>query len=143
MQREGGAGGAGGAPTAESAKSASVQHPSLLATLRYGSANFLLMLGAAALVAGGWAIWGVLAFALVFGSSADEVSGDDDTSLKESRCVLCTVNLYLTLPLVALLAFLLVRFDAATQPHRAAIGADRRAVARRLSLCPCRGGSRA
>lgn len=67
MQREGGgelgsgsSGGAGGAPTAESAKSASVQHPSLLATLRYGSANFLLMLGAAALVAGEWTIWGVL-----------------------------------------------------------------------------------
>jgi len=49
MQREGGGelrsgsfGGAGSAPTADSAKSASVQHPSLLATLRYGSANFLL-----------------------------------------------------------------------------------------------------
>ena len=50
--------------------------------------------------------------ALVFGSFADEVSGDDDTSLKESRCLFCTANLYLTLPLVSFLAFLLVRFAA-------------------------------
>ena len=50
--------------------------------------------------------------ALVLGSFADEVSGDDDTSLKESRCLFCTVNLHLTLPLVSLLAFLLVRFAA-------------------------------
>ena len=97
-----------------------VQGLSLLATLRYGSANFLLALGAVALVIGGWAIWGVLAFALVFGSFADEVSGDDDVSLKESRCLFCTVNLYLTLPLVALAgnsAGALRR--AAAEPHRA------------------------
>ena len=114
MQREGGgelgSGGSGGGTTpASSARQASAQGLSLLATLRYGSANFLLVLGAAALLIGGWAIWGVLALALVFGSFADEVSGDDDTSLKESRCLFCTVNLYLTLPLVSLLAFLLVR----------------------------------
>ena len=54
------------------------QPRSLLATLRYGSANLLLVLGAAALVIGGWATWVVLALALVFGSFADEVSGDDD-----------------------------------------------------------------
>jgi hypothetical protein len=107
-----GSSGAGTTPAADSARPASVQRLSLLATLRYGSANFLLVLGAAALVIGGWAIWGVLALALVFGSFADEVSGDDDTSLKESRCIFCTVNLYLTLPLVGLLAFLLVRFAA-------------------------------
>ena len=89
-----------------------VQRPGLLATLRYGSANFLLVLGAGALVAGGWATWVVLALALVLGSFADEVSGDDDASLKESRCPFCTVNLYLTLPLVGLSAFLLVRFAA-------------------------------
>jgi hypothetical protein len=118
MQREGGgelgsgSSGAGVTPAANSGKPDSAQGLSLLATLRYGSANFLLVLGAAALVIGGWAIWGVLAFALVFGSFADEVSGDDDMSLKESRCLFCTVNLYLTLPLVVLLAILLVRFAA-------------------------------
>lgn len=117
MQREGGGelvsgspGGASSALATEKAKPVSAKGSRLLDTLRYGSANFLLVLGAAALFVGGWAIWGVLAFALVFGSFADEVSGDDDLSLKKSRCVFCTVNLYLTLPLVALLAALLVRF---------------------------------
>ena len=118
MQRDGGnefglgdPGGAGAALATEAAKPGG-QPSSLLATLRYGSANLLLVLGAAALLIGGWAPWVVLALALVFGSFADEVSGDDDTSLKESRCLFCTVNLYLTLPLVSLLAFLLVRFAA-------------------------------
>ena len=77
-----GSSGAGITPAANSAKPNSLQGLSLLATLRYGSANFLLMLGAVALVIGCWAIWGVLAFALVFGSFADEVSGDDNVSLK-------------------------------------------------------------
>jgi len=100
-------------------------------TLCYGSANFLII--------GVWATWVVLALALVFGSFADEVSGDDDTSLKESRCVFCTVNLYLTLPLVSLLAFLLVRFAAQRGSlTRAAVRNHRRAVADRLSLRPCR-----
>ena len=118
MQREGGgelgsgSSGAGARPRGKLSETRLVQALSLLATLRYSSANFLLVLGAVALVIGGWAIWGVLAFALVFGSFADEVSGDDDVSLKESRCLFCTVNLYLTLPLVALLAILLVRFAA-------------------------------
>jgi hypothetical protein len=150
MQREGGgelasgsSGGAGTAPPADSARQASAQGLSLLATLRYGSANFLLVLGAAALVIGGWAIWVVLALALVFGSFADEVSGDDDTSLKESRCIFCTVSLYLTLPLVILLAFLLVRFAALRPSLTAAVGNDRCAVADRLSLCARRCHGRA
>jgi hypothetical protein len=93
MQRDGGSelgsghsGGAGTTVPAQAEKPGSVQRRSLLATLRYGSANFLLVLGAVALIIGGWAIWAALAFALVFGSFADEVSGDDDTSLKENRC---------------------------------------------------------
>ena len=61
MQREGGgelgsgSSGAGTTPAANAAKPASVQGLSLLATLRYTSANFLLVLGAVALVIGGWA----------------------------------------------------------------------------------------
>ena len=108
----GGLGAAGTTTATEGSGGSSAQSRSLLATLRYGSANFLLVLGAAALLIGGWAIWVVLALALVFGSFADEVSGDDDTSLNESQCIFCTLNLYLTLPLVGLLAFLLVRFAA-------------------------------
>jgi fatty acid desaturase len=72
MQRDGGnelgsgnLGGAGAALAAEAAKPGG-QPRSLLAILRYGSANLLLVLGAAALVIGGWATWVVLALALVF-----------------------------------------------------------------------------
>ena len=104
-------GSAGAVLAAEAAKPGG-QPRNLLAILRYGSANLLLGLGAAALVIAGWGTWVVLALALVFGSFADEVSGDNDTSLKESRCLFCTANLYLTLPLVSFLAFLLVRFAA-------------------------------
>ena len=115
MQRdqgnEFGSGNPGGAGAAHPVNPA-IPPTDLPATLRYGSANVLLLLGAGALIIGGWAIWAVLAFALVFGSFADEVSGDDDKSLKESRCVFCTANLYLTVPLVALLAALLIRFAA-------------------------------
>jgi hypothetical protein len=100
--------GGGAAVSSEPPKSSST----LMATLRYGSANFLLLLGAGALIGGGWWIWGVLAFALLFGSFADEVSGDDEGSLKEHRCLFCLANLYLTVPLVALLAALLIRFAA-------------------------------
>ena len=95
-----------------SAGSSRAQRRGMLATLRYGSSNLLLLLGAPSLIIGGWAPWVVLALALGLGSFADELAGDDDNSLKESRCVLCTVNLYLSLPLVCLLAFLLVRFAA-------------------------------
>jgi Fatty acid desaturase len=76
----------------------------------HASANILLALGAGALLIGGAAAWAVLAVALVFGSFADEIAGDDDSSLKESRCLFCSINLYLSLPLVALLALLLIRF---------------------------------
>jgi hypothetical protein len=82
----------------------------MLATLRYASANILLVLGGGALLVGGWAPWVVLAVALVFGSFADEIAGDDDAALKESRCLFCSINLYLSLPLVILLALLLIRF---------------------------------
>jgi hypothetical protein len=49
---------------------------------------------------------------LALGSFADEIGGGDADSLKESRCIFCATNLYLTLPLVALLAFLLVGLAA-------------------------------
>ncbi|HKA46801.1 MAG TPA: fatty acid desaturase [Methyloceanibacter sp.] len=87
----------------------------VLAVLRYGSANFLLLLGAVPLVLGGWATWVVLALALVFGSFADEIGDDDNISLKQGRCLFCTANLYLTLPLVSVSALLLVRFAAERQ----------------------------
>src|SRR5207344_1040189 len=100
--------------------------------LRYGSANLLLGLGAAALVIGGWGTWVVLALALVFGSFADEVSGDDDTSLKESRCGESLFHASAGQPFGISPGSFRRR---AVQPNRAAVRNDRRAVADRLSLC--------
>ena len=65
MQRdqgnEFGSGNPGGAGAAHAAKPA-IPTTDLLATLRYGSANFLLLLGAGALIIGGWAIWAGYSF---------------------------------------------------------------------------------
>lgn len=82
---------------------------------RYGSANLLLLLGAAAIFAGGWLPWLMLAVAMVFGSFADEIGGDDRATLDRGSCWFCQFNLYLSLPLVCLLAAALIHF-AATQP---------------------------
>ena len=78
---------------------------------RYGSANLLLLLGSASILAGGWAPWLVLAVAMLLGSFADEVDGDDRTALNDG-CLFCKINLYLSLPLVCLLALVLIRFAA-------------------------------
>jgi hypothetical protein len=88
----------------------------LIASWRYGSANLLLLLGSASILMGGWAPWLVLAVAMVFGSFADEISGDDRTAMNGGGCTFCKINLYLSLPLVSLLALALVRF-AATKPN--------------------------
>lgn len=88
------------------------QHPGLAETWRYGSANVLLVLGAAAIFAGGWVPWLVLAVALGLGSFADETGGDDRTTLDQRSCWFCKVNLYLSLPLVCLLAATLIHFAA-------------------------------
>ena len=81
---------------------------------RYGSANLLLLLGSASILLGGWAPWLVLAVAMLLGSFADELSGDDRTALNDG-CLFCKINLYLSLPFVCILALVLVR-SAATQP---------------------------
>jgi hypothetical protein len=51
------------------------------------------MLGAVALIIGGWATLVVVLVALALGSFADEIGGGDADSLKESRCIFCTTNL--------------------------------------------------
>ena len=53
---------------------------------RYGSANLLLLLGAAAIFAGGWLPWLMLAVAMVLGSFADEIGGDDRATLDRGSC---------------------------------------------------------
>jgi len=93
-----------------------LQRYGLATPWRYGSANVLLLLGSASIFAGGWTPWLVLAVAMLLGSFADEVNGDDRTSLDDGACWFCKVNLYLSLPLVCLLALVLIRF-AAVEPN--------------------------
>jgi alkane 1-monooxygenase len=100
---------------AASAGSSFWRRYALSETWRYGSANLLLLLGSASILMGGWAPWLVLAVAMVLGSFADEIGGDDRTTLGDGACWFCKLNLYLSLPLVCLLALALIRF-AATQP---------------------------
>jgi len=103
------------ASNARDPNSSFTQRFALSETWRYSSANLLLLLGSAAILAGGWVPWLVLAVAMVLGSFADEVGGDDRTTLDRGSCWFCKINLYLSLPLVCLLAAALIRF-AATLP---------------------------
>ena len=103
----------GGSPAAQAERGLSAKLNSAFAIWQFGSANVLIALGCASLLIGGWAPWAVLMVALVAGSFADEISGDDHDSLK-GPCVFCNINLYASLPLVLLMAILLVRF--ATEP---------------------------
>src|SRR6185312_6520425 len=111
-------GGLGGPPELElaSTRTSFFQRYRLSTSWRYGSANLLLLLGSASILVGGSAPWGVLAAAMILGSFADEVGGDDRKTVSYDRCLFCKVNLYMSLPLVCLLALVILRF-AATQPH--------------------------
>jgi len=88
------------------------QPDGILTAWRYVSANVLLLLGSASLLVGGWAPWLLIAVAMVLASFADETSGDDRALLNDSVRTFCNVNLYLSLPLISLLAVLLVLFAA-------------------------------
>ncbi len=100
----------------DAAKPSLCRRDELLATWRYMSANVLLVLGAGSLLIGGYAPFAVIAVAMAVASFADEASGDDDTTLSDSARAFCNFNLYLSLPLISLLAILLVRF-AADRPN--------------------------
>src|SRR5665648_822170 len=84
----------------------------LLTTWRYMSANVLLLLGSASLMVGGYAPFLVIAMAMIVASFADEASGDDHTILSNRARAFCNFNLYLSLPLISLLAVELVLFAA-------------------------------
>jgi hypothetical protein len=56
------------------------------------------LLGSASILVNGWAPWLVLAVAMVLGSFADEVGGDDRTTIDRGACWFCKTNLYLSLP---------------------------------------------
>ena len=106
-------GGASATLQRDSDRSSFAERGGILAMLRATvRRNFLLMLGAVAFDHWRMGDLGGGARCPALGSFADEIGGGDADSLKESRCIFCTANLYLTLPLVALLAFLLIRLAA-------------------------------
>jgi len=80
------------------------QRDGLLTTWRYMSADVLLLLGSASLFIGGLAPFAVIALAMIVALFADEASGDDRTTLNDRARSFCIFNLYLSLPLISLLA---------------------------------------
>ena len=88
----------------------------LLTAWRYVSANVLLALGAASLLLGGFTPFLVIAAAMVFASFADEAVGDDRTTLSDSARTFYNANLYLSLPLICVLAVLFVFYLATRSP---------------------------
>ncbi|BAQ16769.1 alkane 1-monooxygenase [Methyloceanibacter caenitepidi] len=79
----------------------------ILAAGQYASANILLLLGAVSLLVGGWMPFVVILLIMVFGSFADELSGEDLDRLGDGARTFYNANLYLALPLMCLLAVLL------------------------------------
>jgi hypothetical protein len=116
---------AGGAPDGvpDGEKPSGSQRTGLLVTWRYISANVFLVLGSASLVVGGYAPFVVIVLAMALTSFADEASGDDDTTLSDRARAFCDFNLYLSLPLISILAALLARFAAGAPSLLELIGA--------------------
>ena len=78
----------------------------ILAAGQYASANVLVLLGCLSLLSGGWVPFAVILLIMVFGSFADELSGDEWDRLEDRARTFYEVNLYLSLPLMCLLAVL-------------------------------------
>lgn len=78
----------------------------ILAAGQYASANVLVLLGCLSLLIGGWIPFAVILLIMVFGSFADELSGDEWDRLGDRARNFYEVNLYLSLPLMCLLAVL-------------------------------------
>lgn len=97
-------------PTTDEAKTSRTWASGILAAGQYASANILLLLGSLSLLLGGWTPFVVILLIMVFGSFADEISGDDWDRLGERARTFFNVNLYLSLPLMCLLAVLLALF---------------------------------
>lgn len=82
----------------------------ILAAGQYASANILLLLGSISLLVGGWMPFAVILLIMVFGSFADELSGDEWDRLGDRARTFYNVNLYLALPLMCLLAVTLALY---------------------------------
>ena len=91
----------------------------ILAAEQYASANILLLLGSVSLLIGGWMPFAVILLIMVFGSFADELSGENWDRLGDGAKTFYNVNLYLALPLMFLLAGLLAVYarDASFAEH--------------------------
>ena len=98
-------------PSTDQAKSGRSLASGVLAAGQYASANILLLLGSASLFVGGWTPFVVILLIMVFGSFADEISGDDWDRLGDRAKTFFNLNLYLSLPLMCLLAILLALFS--------------------------------
>ncbi|MGD8422641.1 MAG: hypothetical protein PVG31_03130, partial [Methyloceanibacter sp.] len=76
--------------------------PGMLAAGQYATANTLLVLGSVSLLVAGWMPFVVILLILVFGSFADELSGEDLDRLGDRGRAFYNANLYLSLPLMCL-----------------------------------------
>ena len=80
---------------------------------QYTSANILLILGCVALIVGGWTPFVVILLIMIFGSFADEISGDDWETLSDRARNFFNANLYMSLPLMCALTVLLALYAKA------------------------------
>lgn len=97
-------------PLADETKTSRTWGRNMSTAWQYMSANSLVLLGSVALIAGGWMPFVVILLIILFGSFADEISGDDWDSLSDSARTFFNTNLYLSLPLICLLTVLLALF---------------------------------
>jgi len=98
-------------PSTDEAKSSQTWWSGVFAAGQFASANILLLLGSASLIVSGWAPFAVIVLIMIFGSFADEISGDDWDRLSDSARAFFNFNLYLSLPLMFVLTALLVLFS--------------------------------
>jgi len=99
-------------PSVDEAKIGRTWRQGVSTAWQYASANFLLVLGTASLILGGWAPFAVIVLIMLFGSFADELAGDDWDKLSDSARTFFNLNLYLSLPLICLLTVLLAVYAA-------------------------------
>lgn len=78
----------------------------MLKIARYGTMNFLMLLWIFAILAGGLWAWVLYAGTAVLITVADEYSGDDVDSLGARGQAFYDLNLYATLPIIAVATFL-------------------------------------
>ena len=92
--------------------------------MRYGLSNALVLAFIAALVYGGWPIWTVLVLAALTGGVIDETVGDDGGEISGRGWAFVEANLYATLPLLAVMTWLLLGYVASAAAGQSGAGAS-------------------